>query len=260
MRREIVIPRLKLDTKVDIPFPAAQVTIHQPSIEEIALIDETEFIVGANALSKDYKSLQDNSDLSNMSNFEILMSIINEKTDNSRKVAQAIEDVLFLLFPNYRIGFTPVSIILQGEDETHMIDKNNFDELGAIIYDMFCLDELNGNTQGGEYNPSGPRARALVEQFRKKHELLSQLNKERGRDTAKMSLYGRYLNILAVGERKDKNELKKYSVYQLIEEFKRFQLKEAFDYTYQARLAGATKIKDAKDWMGDILIDSDDEN
>ena len=259
MKREPIIPRIKLDTKVDIPFPAAQVTIYQPSIEEIGmLVDESEFIIGINALSKDYKSLQDNSDLSNMSNFEILMSIIKEKNENSKKVAQAISDVLFLIFPKYKVGFTPRSIILQDEEGIHMIDQTNFDEFGKIIYDMFCLGELSGETQG-EYNPSGPRARALVEQFRKKRELLAQLKKERGQDQAKMSLYGRYLNVLAVGEGKDKNELKKYSVYQLIEEFKRFQLKEAFDYTFQASMAGATKIKDAKDWMGDIQF-SDDED
>ena len=110
-----------------------------------------------------------------------------------------------------------------------------------------------------DYNPAGDRARALVEKFKKKHELLAQLKKEKGEDTAVASIFGRYMNILAVGERKSKNDLKKYSVYQLIEEFKRFELKEAFDYTIQAKMAGATKIKDAKDWMQDITLGTDSE-
>ena len=67
---------------MNIPFPQAQLTIYQPSIAEIGLIGESDFFVAATALSKDYKKYQDNSDLSNMSNFDILMSIINEKTDN----------------------------------------------------------------------------------------------------------------------------------------------------------------------------------
>ena len=67
------------------------------------------------------------------------------------------------------------------------------------------------------------------------------------------------MNILAVGEKKDKNMLKHYSVYQLFEEFKRFQLKEAFDYTFQAKMAGATKIKDAKDWMSNISFGVNEE-
>ena len=65
-RRELIIPRCKLDTKVDIPFPQAQISIYQPSYEEISLIGESEFLVGVNALSKDYKSLQDNFDSSNL--------------------------------------------------------------------------------------------------------------------------------------------------------------------------------------------------
>ncbi len=254
-RRELIIPRCKLDTKVDIPFPQAQVSIYQPSYEEISLIGESEFLVGVNALSKDYKSLQDNFDSSNLSNFDILMSIISEKNDSSKMIAEAILKVLFLLFPNYKVGFTPRAIILQSQDEEdkqpHMIDSNNFEIFQQIIYEMFCLSELSGGIDT-EYNPAGDRARALVEQFKKKKELLAELRKERGEDSSKMSLYGRYMNILAVGERKDKNVLKKYSVYQLTEEFKRFQLKEGFDYTFQAKMAGATKIKDAKDWMDEI--------
>lgn len=257
MSREVLIPRLKLDVKNDIPFNAGQVTIHQPSIEEIDLIGETDFLIGVKALSQDYKNVQDNSDLSELSNFDIFMSVIGEKTDNSKRIAQAVSGVLFLLFPDYKIGFTPRAIILKGEEpQPHMIDANNFDEFGQIIYEMFCLEELSGEGQG-EYNPQGDRARALVEKFRKKRELLAELKKERGQDPSKMSLYGRYINILAVGLQKDKNELKKYSVYQLIEEFKRFTLKQTFDYTFQARMAGATKLKDAKDWMGDIQFGDD---
>ena len=181
----------------------------------------------------------------------ILMSIINEKTENSQKVAKAISNVLFLIFPNYKVGFTPRSIVLQEDTEVHMIDSNTFDEFGQMIFEMFCMGEMSGDVTG-EYNPAGDRARALAEKFRKKREYLAQLRKERGEDTSKMSLFGRYINILAVGEEKDKNILRDYSVYQLTEEFKRFQLYEAFNYTFKAKLAGATKLKDAKDWMGDI--------
>ena len=262
-RQHLIIPTLLLDTKTNIPFSSAQVTIYQPSIQEISMIGESDFLVGINALSRDYKSMhKDNSDLSELSNFDILMSILKENSENSKKIATAIDKVLFLIFPNYKIGFTPGSIILQeeidGQKETHMIDKNTFDEFGQIIFEMFCLAEFNGET-AGEYNPMGDRARALVEKFRKKRELLAQLRKERGENDEVASIYGRYMNILAVGEKKDKNMLKHYSVYQLFEEFKRFQLKEAFDYTFQAKMAGATKIKDAKDWMSNISFGVNEE-
>ena len=254
MKNNLIIPRLLLDTKMNIPFPQAQLTIYQPSIAEIGLIGESDFFVAANALSKDYKKYQDNSDLSNMSNFDILMSVINEKTEASYKIREAISKFLFLLFPQYNVNFTPRAFIFQSqEDKTqiHMIDNSSFDEFGQMIFEIFALAEMTGE-ETGDYNPQGDRARALVEKFRKKRELMSELRQERGEDTTNLSVFGRYMNILAVGECKDKNVLRNYSVYQLIEEFKRFQLKEAFDYTFQAKMAGATKIKDAKDWTGDV--------
>lgn len=254
MKKALIIPRLLLDTKTDIPFPQVQLTIYQPSITEISLIGESDFFIAVNALSKDYKKYQDNSDLSNRSNFDILMSIINEKTEAGYKVKEAILKILFLLFPQYNVNFTPRAIIFQSqEDKTqiHMIDSNSFDEFGQMIFEIFALAEMTGE-ETGDYNPQGDRARALVEKFKKKRELMSTLRQERGEDTTNLSVFGRYINILAVGEHKDKNVLRNYSVYQLIEEFKRFQLKEAFDYTFQAKMAGATKIKDAKDWTGDV--------
>ena len=253
--RKPVVPKLLLDTKVDIPYQTAQITIYQPSIKEIAYITEGTFLTGANALCKNYQNIQDNLGLSQLSNFEILMNIMREKDVKSKQIAEAVFHVLFLIFPHYKINFTPSAIILQeevdGQKQTHLLDKDNFDGFTNILYDMFCLADMEGG-QTQDYNPGGDRARALVEKFRKRHEFLTEQNKQRGKDPALITVYGRYINILAVGEKKDKNELKEYSIYQLLEEFKRFQLKETFDYTFRAKLAGATKIKDAKDWMDDI--------
>lgn len=250
-----VIHRLILDTAVDVPFPPAQVVIHQPRIDEISMCGGDHIILpGAVALTKDYKSIQDNFDLSQLSNFDILMKIITDKTNEKTKtVFDSVYQTLFLLFPKYKINFTPNSILLFDEEakEVHMIDNNNFDLFQDYLYEIFCLAELGGAVTD-DYNPAGDRAKALVEKFRKKRELLAELRKEKNADAALKSAYGRYLNILAVGLGKDKNELKKYSIYQLVEEYNRYQLKLTFDYTLKAKLAGATKVKDAKDWMDDI--------
>ena len=254
-----LIPQLTLDVKTDIPFPEAQLNIHQPSITEISFIGEADFLTGVYALSKDYKKGQDHSDLSNISNFDILMSVVGEKTENSKKIAENILKILFLIFPDYDVGFTPRAIIFRpinkdaDKQTILMIDSSNFDIFQRLIYEMFCLQELSSD-YSDDYNPMGDRARAIAEKFKKKHELLAELRKERGEDPSKMSVFGRYINILAVGEHKDKNVLREYSVYQLTEEFKRFQLKETFDFTFQAKMAGATKIKDAKDWTANITF------
>ena len=262
MNRKRIVHKLLLDTKSDIPFPSAQLTIYQPSIAEIGLLGEPQFFVAVNSLTRDYKSLkiEDNFDLDSLTNFDILMSIMREKTENSHYIFFSVVQLLELIFPKYKINFTPRSFIFQPKEkdeneppQTLMIDGNNFEEFANIIYDMFGLAALTGDTET-DYNPQGDRARALVEKFKKKREYLADMRKQRGEDTVLNSVFGRYINILAIGEQKDKNELKQYSVYQLIEEFKRFQLKETFDYTFQARMAGAQNVKDAKDWMQDITL------
>ena len=265
-QRKRAVHKLYLDTKADIPFPSAQLVIYQPSIEEICYLGEPQFFVAANSLTRDYKKLkvEDNFDLDSLTNFDILMSIMREKTENSHYIFSSVYQLLELIFPRYKINFTPRSFIFQplnkGDNneppQTLMIDKNNFDDFSNIIYDMFGLAALTGDTET-DYNPQGDRARALAEKFKKKHEYLADMRKQRGEDVALSSVFGRYINILAIGMKKDKNELKKYSVYQLIEEFKRFQLKETFDYTFQARMAGAQNVKDAKDWMQDITLGVD---
>lgn len=264
-RKEKIVHKLLLDTKANIAFPSAQLTIYQPSIKEIAMLGEHNFLVAVNSLTKNYKKevSQDKIDLESLTNFDILMSIVKEKTENSKFIFQNIFQLLELILPNYKLGISPGSILCQDRNiiegqqpQIHMIDSKNFDDFAQIIYEMFALDAFSGQT-GQDYNPGGDRARALVEQFRKKRELLAKLRHDRGEDTETSSIFGRYLNILAVGEQKDKNELSNYSVYQLIEEFKRFQLKETFDYTVQAKMAGATKIKDAKDWMQEIDFGKD---
>ena len=254
-----VVPYILLDTRAPIPFPEAQITIYQPSIKEIGMTgDESRILLGVNAITKDYSQIQDKSIPTQLSNFDIFMTVIQEKSEQGRQIAEAVEEVLYLLFPDYKNVFTPRSILLQRDGQVNMIDANTFQKFQDIVFDMFCLAELTGVAQD-DYNPGGDRARALVEQFRKKRELLAQLRKERGEDNAMDSLYCRYIDILAVGEKKDKNDLSNYSIFQLVEEFKRFQLKETFDYTIQAKMAGATKIKDAKDWMGSIQFGSDDD-
>ena len=262
MRKERIVHKLLLDTKTKILFPSANLVLYQPSVAEIGLVGEPNFLTAVNALTKDYKNIkiEDNSNLDNLTNFDILMSIIREKTENSKMIFTDLLLLFDLILPDYKLIITPSSFVFQdlkvqeGEiPQSHIIDKNNFDDFSQIVNEMFGLDAFKGDI-GDDYNPAGDRARALVEKFKKKREYLAQLRKDRGEDTAIASIFGRYINILAVGERKDKNQLAQYSVYQLIEEFKRFELKEGFDYTLQAKMAGAKNVKDAKDWMQDITL------
>ena len=258
MKRGGVLSKLVLDTGVDMPYTNAQIMIHQPTVRELSLIGgEQTMLIACDALTRNYQNFVDDFDESEATNFDIIMTIINKKTEDNKisVIKQSLSDLFFILFPKYNVVFTPRSIIFQEDTEqgkiNHMIDSSNFEGFADIIYDIFCLIEFEGSDTSN-YNPSGPRAAALVEKFKKKKEYLAQLKRERGEAEENLSLLQRYISVLAVGEQKNKNELSDYTVFQLMEEYKRYLAKEEFDFTVQAKLAGATKIKDAKDWMDNI--------
>jgi hypothetical protein len=67
-----------------------------------------------------------------------------------------------------------------------------------------------------------------------------------------VAIFSKYISILTVGEHKDMNTFMQYTVYQLFDEFQRYQLKYAQDIYLKARLAGASELKEPEDWMKDL--------
>ena len=80
--------RLALMCGTDYPVPECQLILHQPRIKEISLIGESDFFSGIQCLCLN-KSMfaKDESDLSNVNNFQIFMTIMSEKEAADKKAA-----------------------------------------------------------------------------------------------------------------------------------------------------------------------------
>lgn len=244
----------------DIPFKQAQAVIHPPTIKEIGMIGEDTFFNGCEYLnfSKNKLSEQDKVRLKDLDDFEILMTIIKDDSLAMQQSKICMQLVLFLLFPDYTCSFLPMSIMLSKKDQNgvlqkFLIDKNNFVIFKQIITQMFCLDQIFDN-KASKYNPGGPQAKALVQKFKKRQQKLSKL-KSKGQKSS-ITVFLTYVSILSVGLKKDMNSLLQYTVYQLLDEFHRFLLREDFDLYIKASLAGAQDLKEVENWMGDIHSDN----
>lgn len=237
---------LMLMAGVDIPFPEAQVSIHQPSIKEIGLIGEESFYSGCGTLnfSKNSLSLEDRIALKDYTDFEILMSMINNKSFNTQQNRIDMMMILTLIFPEYQIHFKQNEIDLIKEGESHLINSGNFEEFKKILTAMFCLKGKGNET---EYNPSGNKAREIIEKLNKRKQKLAEQNGDQ-----KVSVLNRFASILAVGQKQDLNEILDYTVYQLFDQFDRFTLKEQFDIHLKAQLAGARDLGEIEDWKKDL--------
>ena len=242
---------LLLLSKNDIPFLQARVNIHQPTLREISFIGEESFHIGCQFLnfSIDKLSTEDKSHLINKTDFEVFMSVMNSKEKARYKVDALL--VLTLLFPDFHIKLEVDKIVLEAKEGTFSssINQLNFDTFKDILVSMFCLNDAE--QKEGSYNPADQYAAKIAEKLKKRQ---SQLAKEKGVDLKKVSIYSRYVSILAVGEQKDINELMSYTVYQLRAEFKRFQKKQEFDFYIQAKMAGAKDLEDVDNWMDEIHL------
>ena len=241
---------LALLAKTDIPFAEAQLVVHQPTIKEISLIGEERFLTGSRFLnfSKNNLNAEDKSRLEDIDDFEIFMSMMN--SPGNEKMREAALLVLTLLFPGYEVVPAEKELILTSSSGMARINFTNFDAFKSILVDIFCMKSTNA--EGEDYNPSDAFASKIAEKLKKGREKVAEKKGLNRTENQKVAIYSRYVSILAIGLQKDMNQLIEYSVYQLNDEFKRFQLKQSFDINLQARLAGATNLEEVENWMDDI--------
>lgn len=227
----------------DIPFPEAQITIHQPKLREISMIGEENFLAGLQFLlitknkvltSENEEALKDKTD------FDIFLSAMSEK--GKMDYRNSVTMLLSLIFPEYKIKFTQKELLL-GKDNMCRINNENYPLLADIVKSMFDIEDSEIN---GGYNPVDARAKKIAEKLNKRK------SKNAPDVTQKVAIYSRYASILSVGLKKDLNDLMNYTVYQLKDEFKRFQLKQSYDIYIQAKMAGAKDLEEVENWMDDI--------
>ena len=239
--------RLALQCGIDLPVPECQIVLHQPRISEIGLIGETDFFAGVQCLCL-YKSMfvQDKVDLSDINNFQIFMTIMQEKEAKDKK--EAVRLVLSLLLPDYNILFTPNSLALMPYDkekENKTIDINNFEQFQEVLRLIFCTKE--GPMTQQAFNPKGSKAKEIAEKLMKGRERIAAENGSKG-----SSIFSQYMSILSVGLHLPPSVLNEMTMYQLYDEVERFMLKQAWDQDVAIRLAGGKPDDKPDNWMKNI--------
>lgn len=236
--------RLALLTGIDIPVPECQLTIHPPSIKEIALIGDKDFFIGVQCLCL-YKSMfvEDKTDLSNVNNFQIFMMIMREKEAKDKK--EATQKVLMLLFPEYKILFTPNSLLLQKESETIIIDANNFELLQEVLRQVFCMK--NAPMDQTAFNPQGKKAREIAQKLQKGRDRIAA-----ERNDQNSSIFTQYISTLSVGLRLPLQSMIELTMFQLYDLLERYMLWVNWDLDVRTRLAGGKPDDKPDNWMKNI--------
>lgn len=227
----------------DVPFPQAQLVIHVPTLKEIGYIGEENFHMGCHFVIFDKNSLsqEDKNNLGDLSNFDIFMSVMNSHEKSIHKTNAL--SVLSLLFPNYEIKFEKDKMLLQKENFSSIINEQNYEDFKDILVQIFCLER----DEKENVNPADALAAKIAEKIKKGKEKVA---KSKGESVKKLNIYSRYISILGVGN--NLIDYLNYTIYQLRDQFERFQLKENNDIYIKAKLAGAQNMEEVDNWMEDI--------
>ena len=235
-----------LMTGIDIPLPMCQLTLHQPSIREIGMIGEEDFFVGIQTLGL-YKSMfvEDKDVLDEISNFQIFMMIMKDKETQEKK--RSVLQLLNLIFPNYKAMITPQSLIFTSPDnnESIMIDDNNFDSLQEIIREVFCFK--TGPMDKQAFNPANSKAKEIADKLMKGRQRVAAQ-----KSADKSSVFQQYISILSVALHISIIELSKYTMFQLYDEMDRYILHLNWDLDVRQRLAGGKPDSQPENWMKNI--------
>lgn len=236
-------------TGADIIVKSCNVVIHQPTVREILQIGEDDFLLGVQFLTKTnelFKELREgNSELSNLSDFQILLIMYTNDIDLRTKL-----DLFFeLVFPSYEILLTDTSIDFQDKESKIIrgrVTPFNFTDLQETLENLF----IPYSQKKEDYNPANDAAAAIAKKIKE-----GQAKRAQKTSKAPQSLLGSFCSILSVGLRLDINILLSYTMFQLFDTYMRFEKKQAEDQYIRIAtvpFADTSNIEQPDSWVDNL--------
>ena len=236
--------KLALMCGSDIPIPECQLVIHQPKLNEIALIGDADFFTGIQTLCVTKNMItQGETLLTDTNNFQIFMTIMQEKETVDKK--EAVKQVFPLICPKYNMMLTPRSIVLRNENETLTIDEDNFEAFQYVLTQIFCINTGPMETQS--FNPQSQKAKEIADKLMRARQRVAAQKGDKG------SIFAQYMSVLTVGlNSMSLEDCSKLTMYQLFDLVERYMLYINWDLDIRSRLAGGKPDKQPDNWMKNI--------
>lgn len=235
--------------------PDCNVYITQPTINDVVLFGEDEFLIVVNLLAHPELVVQQlrqgNSQLEAFSDFQLLLIVMKE----DKTIGSSIKNFFKLIFPNYEIVFADAEIdfyVIQDEEKLSVgrIFPFNFDNFKNLIDDLF--QPKNEDESEPDYNPANDAAAAIAEKIKK--------GRAKKREAARQkegpqSLFGRYASILAIGMEMSIKTFYDYTPFQLYDAFARYFAKVQSDFYTKVSttpLMDVSKMEPPKEWVRNL--------
>lgn len=228
----------------DIPVPECQVVLHQPSISDISFVGEEDFFIGVQTLCLSKTMfIEDERVLEEVNNFQIFMTVMNDKSTADKKAA--VKKVLSLVLPKYTVMITPKTILVKDNTDSFMIDEDNFEPFQEALKLIFCAKTGPMNQQA--FNPANAKAKEIADKLMRGRQRVAA---QKGELNA--SVFSQYLSILTIGLHIPITELLKTTMFQLYDLMERYTLYINWDIDIRSRLAGGKPENQPENWMKNI--------
>lgn len=256
------VEELLLMTGGEILLKDPLVKIQQPTMKQIALKGESEFFRSMNifyirpeplvefinqleTLGEDEKEIL----LETITAYDNLLFVMQASTvdgTDKYKMVELTQSAFDLLIPEYRFNFDlqkkEMSLISLKDSHSIVVDGELFMKIKSVAEQIFLLDKFFGDSEKEELSPAAQKiADKIAESERKIKEMNGE--KEEG------SYFARLLSIM--GMHGDLDYLSNLTVYQLHNQFERFNLFTNYNQSVRASLAGATNVE-LVDWYKKI--------
>lgn len=231
------------------------IAITQPTIRDIVMYGEDEFLIGINLLghteNMTNKMREGNSQLDSFDDFQLLLVVMRQE----KTISNSIIKLLKFLCPNYKIKIEDASIdflVEQGETEVIVgrVSPFSFKSLQNTINDLFEPNITNDSEP--EYNPANAAAEEIAKKIKQGRARKNQQLRDK---EGPQSMFGRYTSILSIGLQMDINIFFNYTPFQLYDSFNRYFTKVSYDFYSRVStmpFMDVSKMEEPKEWTRNL--------
>lgn len=234
---------LVLLTGMDVSIPECQLVIHQPTLNEISMMGERDFFIAGTIICVSKNAFQelDNIDISNL---QLMMKIFGENQE--KKIL--VQNLLTIMCPQYRVNFTPRSILFRPIDENDamvVIDDNNFTHFQKAVKEVLCMSQ----SEKDNFNPQGEQAKAIAQKLMRARQRVAAQKEKDGNNGSTLA---QYISTISVGLHLSIQEVSKFTLYQIYDLMERLGMYINWDIEIRAKMAGSTSDTKPENWMRKI--------
>lgn len=244
------IDELQLITGIDLPIAELGLTLHQPRVNEIAILGETQYFLALSIFGMSKEKLKIQSD--EVNNWMVFNESLKQQIDGVKNLRNLMTNFI-QLFITHKVMIGPRSLIFNPiEGEPINVEPEQFDVLQKAINAVGGASLLTPASE--EFKPKNRRAAEIAEKMKKARKRLAALQPQ----AKSQGFLAKYVRAVAVATANSLEEVNNMTLLQLNTIMQTYLAWEAYDLEIKSRLAGAKGDNKLEHWITRSIMKEND--